>query len=76
MPKDQKRKLRKVSKLSIAVVQMTKDRHGLNSDKFMGCTESKTEVSWKKMMWEIRKEDLSQGWEHNLQPLVEESAFD
>lgn len=45
MPKDEKRKLRKVSKLSIAMVQMTNDTHGLNSDKFMGCTESKIEVS-------------------------------
>ena len=45
MPKDEKRKLRKVSKLSIAMVQMTDDTHGLNSDKFMGCTESKIEVS-------------------------------
>lgn len=45
MLKDEKRKLGKVSKLSIAMVQMTNDGHGLNSDRFMGCTESKIEVS-------------------------------
>ena len=45
MPKDEKRKHGGLSKLSIAMVQMTNEGHGLNPDRFMGCTESKIKVS-------------------------------